>query len=225
MVLCSLYVHTASISCEVNYLTVYSSIGEGVIMAISLTKGGNISLAKEAPNLVESVLGLGWEQQEKKGLFGGKKFIDIDLDASCLMFDDNKQMKDAVWFNQLQSKDGSVTHSGDDLTGGGAKGQPNEAIIVRMNLIPADIKTLVFTVNSFSSDTFDGIPNAFCVLKDNKTGKEIARYNLSVEGGGYTGLVIAKLYRHNNEWKFKALGDWGKGRTFDKLLPIIEPSL
>jgi tellurium resistance protein TerZ len=71
----------------------------------------------------------------------------------------------------------------------------------------------------------DGVPNAFCILKDNKTGKVIAKYDLSVEGGGKTGLVIAKLYRHNGEWKFKALGEWGNGRTFNDLMPIISHSL
>ncbi|MBM9518294.1 TerD family protein [Desulforhopalus vacuolatus] len=194
-------------------------------MAIKLTKGGNISLKKEAPGLTEAVLGLGWSMQEKKGLFGGVKKVEIDLDASCLMFDGQKQLKDAVWFKHLVSTDGSITHTGDDLTGGGAEGTPNEEILVKLDSVPQDIQSLVFTVNSFSSATFDGIPNAFCVLKDNKGRKEIAHYNLSVQGGGHTGLVIAKLYRHGGEWKFKALEDWGSGRTFDKLIPIILPSL
>jgi tellurium resistance protein TerZ len=194
-------------------------------MAIKLTKGANISLAKEAPGLTDAVLGLGWGQKKTKGFFGGTKLVDIDLDASCLMFDEKKTLKDAIWFQQLNSKDGSISHSGDDLTGGGQAGAPNEEIVVRLNAVPNNIFSLVFTVNSFSSDSFDGIPNAFCVLKDNKTQKVIANYDLSVEGGGHTGLVIAKLYRHNNEWKFKALGEWGKGRTFDKLLPIIAPTL
>jgi tellurium resistance protein TerZ len=151
--------------------------------------------------------------------------VDVDLDASCLLFDENKNLQDAVWFRQLKSQDGSIQHTGDDLTGGGQAGDPNEEILVRLNAVPKNITALVFTVNSFSSDSFDGIPNAFCLLKDHKTGNVIAKYDLSVQGGGHTGLVIAKLYRHNNEWKFKALGDWGSGRTFDKLLPIIKPSL
>jgi len=194
-------------------------------MAIKLTKGGNISLKKEAPELTEAVLGLGWGQKEKKGFFGGKKMVSIDLDASCLMFDSQKELTDAIWWKQLKSQDGSVTHSGDDLTGGGQGGTPNEEIVVRLNKIPANVQSLVFTVNSFSSETFDGIPDAFCVLKDNKSGSVIAQYNLSVQGGGYTGLVIAMLYRSKGEWKFKALEDWGSGQTFDKLLPVITPSL
>jgi tellurium resistance protein TerZ len=193
-------------------------------MAIKLTKGANISLAKEAPGLTDAVLGLGWGQKKTKGFLGRTKLVDVDLDASCLMFNGQKII-DTIWFQQLKSKDGSVTHTGDDLTGGGKEGVPNEEILVRLNAVPKDVSTLVFTVNSFSSDSFDGIPNAFCVLKDNKTQNVIARYDLSVQGGGHTGLVIAKLYRHNNEWKFKALGDWGEGRTVDKLLPIITPSL
>ncbi|MCI5164746.1 MAG: TerD family protein [Candidatus Electrothrix sp. GM3_4] len=193
-------------------------------MAIKLTKGANISLAKEAPGLTDAVLGLGWGQKKTKGFLGRTKLVDVDLDASCLMFNGQKII-DTIWFQQLKSKDGSVTHTGDDVTGGGKEGVPNEEILVRLNAVPKDVSTLIFTVNSFSSDSFDGIPNAFCVLKDHKTQNVIARYDLSVQGGGHTGLVIAKLYRHNNEWKFKALGDWGEGRTVDKLLPIITPSL
>ena len=193
-------------------------------MAIKLTKGANISLAKEAPGLTDAVLGLGWGQKKTKGFLGRTKLVDVDLDASCLMFNGKKAI-DTIWFQQLKSKDGSVTHTGDDLTGGGKEGVPNEEILVRLNAVPKTVSTLVFTVNSFSSDSFDGIPNAFCVLKDHKTGNVIARYDLSVQGGGHTGLVIAKLYRHNNEWKFKALGEWGEGRTVDKLLPIITPAL
>jgi tellurium resistance protein TerZ len=194
-------------------------------MAIKLTKGANISLAKESPGLTDAVLGLGWGQKKTKGFLGRTKMVDVDLDASCLLFDGQKKLMDAVWFQQLKSKDGSVTHTGDDLTGGGQAGEPNEEIVVKLNAVPQNISTLIFTVNSFSSDSFDGIPNAFCVLKDHKTGNVIAKYDLSVQGGGHTGLVIVKLYRHNNDWKFKALGEWGKGRTFDKLLPIITPSL
>ncbi len=194
-------------------------------MSVSLTKGSNISLAKEAPGLSSVVLGLGWGQKETRGFFGGRKQVNVDLDASCLLFDEQKTLLDQVWYQQLKSSDGSVTHTGDDLTGGGQAGAPNEEIVVHLNSLPSNVKTLVFTVNSFSSDSFDGIPDAFCVLKNHSSGKEIARYNLSVVGAGHTGLVIAKLYRHKGEWKFKALGEWGSGRTFERLLPIIATAL
>ncbi|MCP3943822.1 MAG: TerD family protein [Desulfobacteraceae bacterium] len=193
-------------------------------MTISLVKGGNISLEKVAPGLTNIALGLGWDQKEKKGFFG-KRMVNVDLDASCLLFDENKKLLDSIWFRQLKSRDGSVVHTGDDLTGGGTKGTPNEEIKVDLANLSQNVKTLIFTVNSFSSDTFDGIPNAFCILKNLNNNEEVARYNLSIEGGGYTGLVIAKLYKHNGEWKFKALDGWGKGRTFDKLSPVIAPCL
>jgi tellurium resistance protein TerZ len=191
-------------------------------MTINLSKGANISLAKEAPNLSDAVLGLGWGQRKTKGFLGlTSNLVDVDLDASCLLFDNNKKLVDSVWFRQLKSKDGSITHSGDDRSGGGTAGAPNEEILVRLHSVPQNISTLVFTVNSFLNDSFNGIPNAFCILKDNKSNKVIAKYDLSIEGGDQTGLVIAKLYRHNKEWKFKALGEWGKGRTFNELMPII----
>ena len=193
-------------------------------MSVSLAKGGNISLEKVAPGLKSIALGLGWDQKEKKGLFRTKK-VSIDLDASCLLFDDNKNLIDSIWFQQLKSLDGSVVHTGDDRTGGGQDGSPNEEKNVYLNNLPQNVKKLVFNFNSFSSDTFDGIPNAFCILKNLDNHEEIARYNLTVEGGGHTGLVIAKLYNHNGEWKFKALGEWGEGRTVDKLLPVITPCL
>ncbi len=193
-------------------------------MGVSLTKGGNISLTKVAPGMSSSILGLGWGKKKTKGFFGGTKHIDVDLDASCLMFDENNQPVDVIWFQQLMSKDGSIVHTGDDLTGGGGEGVPNEEIHVKLDRIPANVKSLVFTVNSFSNDSFEGIPNAFCVLKDKDSGNEVARYDLSVSGS-YTGLIIAKLYRHNGEWKMKAIGDFGHGRTFDKLLPLMQQSL
>lgn len=194
-------------------------------MSVSLTKGANISLVKEAPELSSVVLELGWGKKQTRGFFGISKQVDVDLDASCLIFDEKKKLLAQVWHQQFQNRDGSVIHTGDDMTGGGQADTPNEKIIVKLNLLSNRVKTLVFTVNSFSYESFDGIPNAFCVLKDESSGKEIASYNLSVEGSGHTGLVIAKIYRHKGDWKFKALGEWGEGKTFNDLLPIIDTCL
>nr|VFK27491.1 MAG: tellurium resistance protein TerZ [Candidatus Kentron sp. MB]VFK28603.1 MAG: tellurium resistance protein TerZ [Candidatus Kentron sp. MB]VFK74327.1 MAG: tellurium resistance protein TerZ [Candidatus Kentron sp. MB] len=194
-------------------------------MAINLQKGATISLEKETPGLSGVVLGAGWGKKVGKGFFGGRKETAIDLDASCLIFDENRELIDAVWFRQLRSKDDAIRHSGDDLTGGGGADDPNEEISVQLNQVNPKVKSLVFTINSFSSDSFEGIPNAFCVLKNAANGAGIARFDLTVEGGNHTGLIMAKLYRHNNQWKFKALGEWGEGRTFDKLLPNILPHI
>lgn len=194
-------------------------------MAINLQKGATISLAKETPGLSGVILGAGWGKKVTKGFFGGRKETAIDLDASCLVFDENREMIDAVWFRQLRSKDEAIQHTGDDLTGGGGANDPNEEIIVQLDHVNPKAKSLVFTINSFSSDSFEGIPNAFCVLKNAANGSEIARFDLSVEGRNHTGLIIAKLYRHNGEWKFKALGEWGEGRVFNELLPNILPHI
>ena len=131
-------------------------------MAVSLQKGQKISLSKEAGGeLTQVKLGLGWDvsqgPQDKKGgllgkLFGGSSGGDsIDLDASCIMFDSNKQPVDAIWFSQLKSKDGSVVHTGDNRTGDGDG--DDEVINVDLSKVPANVVSLVFTVNSFTGQT------------------------------------------------------------------------
>ncbi|EAR21079.1 TerD family protein [Nitrococcus mobilis] len=194
-------------------------------MAIRLEKGQRISLAKEAgTSLAQVFLGLGWGRRTKKGLFGTKE-VDVDLDASCLMFEANGQLVDQVWFRQLRSKCQTVQHSGDDRSGGGQADDDNERIQVDLKNLPANVQQLVFTVNSFLADSFKGIPNAFCRLFDVDGKKEIARFNLSLDGGEHTGLVMAKLSRQSGEWEMQAVGAYGEGRTFDKLMPVIAQHL
>lgn len=190
-------------------------------MAVSLQKGQKISLEKEAGGTLSSiVMGLGWDAVKKSGgFFGfGGGSAEIDLDASCLLFDENKQNLDSVWFRQLRSRDGSITHTGDNRTGDGDG--DDEQIIVNLNSVPANIKSLVFTVNSFTGQDFSQVANAFCRIVDKSSGKEIARYDLSVQGR-HSAQIMAKLYRHNGEWKMHAIGENGTGRTFQDLLPQI----
>ena len=199
-------------------------------MGINLQKGQRISLDKEAGRgLNRVVMGLGWgmKQVQSKGFFGigaGAREKAVDLDASCLLFDTAGTLIDTVWFRQLASHCGSIQHSGDDRSGGGDAGAENERISIDLGRVPATVQTLVFTVNSFSGESFAGIPNAFCRLVDD-AGAEVARFDLSLAGGDYTGLIMSKLYRHNNEWKMQALGEHAEGRTFHDLLPAIKPSL
>jgi tellurium resistance protein TerZ len=200
-------------------------------MAINLQKGQRISLEKEAGRgLNRVVMGLGWGMKtvQSKGFLGfgaGAREEAVDLDASCLLFDAAGNLVDTVWFRQLQSRCGSIQHSGDDRSGGGAAGVENERITIDLNQVPAAAQTLIFTVNSFSGESFAGIPNAFCRLVDGAGGGEIARFDLSLEGGNFTGLIMTKLYRHNGEWKMQAIGDHASGRTFHDLLPAIKPCL
>jgi len=191
-------------------------------MVVSLAKGQKISLEKEAgTTLTRVTMGLGWDPIKKKGLFGSKE-VEVDLDASCVLFDDAGKMVDTVWFRQLASKDGSITHTGDNRTGAGDG--DDEQILVDLHKIPASVKTLVFVVNSFTGQNFTQIDNATCRILDSSNGKEIAKYNLSCQGP-HTAQVMAKIYRHNNEWKLAALGENASGRTFQDLMPAMTPHL
>ncbi|MGP9820133.1 TerD family protein [Salinarimonas sp. NSM] len=187
-------------------------------MAISLSKGQTISLAKESAGLSKVRMGLGWDPVKKKGgflsgLLGGGGG-DIDLDASCLMFDGSRQLVDIVWFRQLKSGDGAIVHSGDNLTGEGDG--DDETIGVDLARLPAAVQTLVFTVNSFRGQTFNEVENAFCRLVDERAGKEIARYTLT-EQGAHTGVVMAVVSRASGEWTMKAIGAPANGRTAQDL--------
>lgn len=194
-------------------------------MSVNLVKGQKISLEKEGgAALSQVVMGLGWDAGGggKKGLFGFGGGQQIDLDASCVLFDETGAAVDTVWFRQLRSKDGSVTHTGDNLTGEGEG--DDEQIIVDLAQVPGSVKSLVFVVNSFTGQNFSQVENAFCRLLDRSNGKEIARYDLSCQGN-HTGQVMAKIYRHNNEWKMHAIGENASGRTFNDLIPVIRPHL
>lgn len=193
-------------------------------MSISLVKGQKISLSKEGDSsLTKVVMGLGWDAKKPSGFLG---FLggsnEIDLDASCLLFDAQNKLLDVVWFRQLRSKDGSITHTGDNRTGVGEG--DDEQIIVDLAKVPPQVKSLVFVVNSFLGQNFSQIENAFCRMVDQKTGQELAKYNLSCQGS-HTGQVMAKVYRHNGEWKMHAIGENASGKTFHEMLPIIVSQL
>ena len=193
-------------------------------MAINLQKGQKISLSKESGSaLSQVVMGLGWDAKQApvgklKGFFGGGKTEAIDLDASCVLFDHQNKVVDIIYFGQLKSRDGSILHTGDNRSGEGEG--DDEQIKVDLSKVPENVKSLVFTVNSFSGETFDQIENAYCRVVDSSNNAEIARYTLSSQGS-HTALIMAKLYRHNGEWKMHAVGENGVGRTIDALLPQI----
>ena len=190
-------------------------------MAISLVKGQKISLTKESgSSLTKVTMGLGWDAVKKKkvlGMFGGGDTA-IDLDASAVLFDADKKAVDIVWFRQLKSKDGSIVHTGDNLTGDGDG--DDEKIIVDLAGVPASVTSIVFTVNSFRGQTFDEVDNAFCRIVNNAGGAEIARYTLS-GGGAHSAMIMAKVYRHDNEWKMHAIGEPTNGKTVEALIPAM----
>jgi tellurium resistance protein TerZ len=193
-------------------------------MSVNLQKGQKISLEKEAGGALSSIImGLGWDAIKTKGFLGfGSKTETVDLDASCIMFDESNKAIDFVWFRQLKSRDGSIVHTGDNRTGAGDG--DDEQIVVDLTRVPAGVKSLIFTVNSFTGQNFSQVENAYCRIVNANNQQEVARYNLSVQGA-HTAQIMAKLYRHNGEWKMHAIGENGSGRTFDDLMPQITPHL
>lgn len=187
-------------------------------MAISLQKNASVSLTKEAGDTLSNiVLGVGWDMA--KGGFLGRMFSgggdSIDLDASCIAFDAGKQVVDLIWFQQLVSKDGSIRHSGDNLTGEGDG--DDETIAIDLKALPANIETLVLTVNSFRGQTFDKVANAYGRVIDQRSNREIARFDIS-DSGAHTGIVIGALSRSGGQWIFKALGVRASGRHVNQLV-------
>lgn len=192
-------------------------------MSVSLSKGQTVSLKKnDGGTLTHVRMGLGWDAVKKKGLFGGMKSQSIDLDASAVLYDANRNVVDQVWFSQLRSQDGSVQHSGDNLTGDGEG--DDESITVHLDRVPAQVHTLVFLVNSFTGQNFSQIENAFCRLVDETNGAEIARYDLT-GSGSHTAQVMAKVTRDGSGWSMTAIGQVANGRTFRDLLPAINSAL
>ncbi len=197
-------------------------------MGVSLSKGQKINLEKPGGGaLTRVIMGLGWDAKkvQKKGFLGiggGMQDQAVDLDASCLLFDEAKNAVDAVWFKQLKSRDGSIIHTGDNRTGAGEG--DDEQIIVDLSMVPANVKSLIFVVNSFTGQNFSQIENATCRIVDASTNTEIAKYDLSMTGN-HTAQIMAKVYRHSGAWKMHAIGEIASGRTFHDLLPAIQPHL
>ncbi|MBS9374752.1 TerD family protein [Rhodococcus sp. B50] len=170
---------------------------------VSLVKGQKVTLRKDGGVALTFLrMGLGWDPVEKRGLFGNRS-ADIDLDASAVLFADN-QIADVVYYGQLRSKDGSVQHEGDNLTGAGEG--DDEVMLVDLTRVPAHVTTVMFIVTSYKGHTFEQVQNAFCRLVDGTINTELARYTL--QGGmPFTGMVMAKVYRQGSEWKLQAIGE------------------
>jgi tellurium resistance protein TerD len=173
-------------------------------MSVSLSKGGNVSLTKEAPNLRSVMVGLGWDERTTSGAA-------YDLDASALMVNESGRiLSDAhfVFFNNLKSPDGSVEHTGDNLTGGGDG--DDEKIMVDLAMVPAECVRVVFPVSIYDADSrrqsFGQVRNAFIRVVNAEGGAELTRYDLSEDASTETAMIFGELYRHSGEWKFRAVG-------------------
>jgi tellurium resistance protein TerD len=173
-------------------------------VGVSLSKGGNVSLTKEAPGLTAVTVGLGWDARSTTG-------TDFDLDASAIMAGaSGKVLSDGhfVFFNNLKSVDGSVEHTGDNLTGEGDG--DDEQITVNLAAVPPEVDKIVFPVSIYDaaarSQSFGQVRNAFIRVINQAGGTEIARYDLSEDASTETAMVFGELYRNGAEWKFRAVG-------------------
>jgi tellurium resistance protein TerZ len=192
-------------------------------VTVNLAKGQQVSLTKSGGGTLTAVrMGLGWQAAPRRGIFG-RRTREIDLDASAVLFAD-KEPIDVVFFQHLTSDDGSVRHTGDNLVGGAGHGGDDESILVDLQRVPVHVDQVVFTVNSFTGQTFAEVENAFCRLVDETNGQELARYTLT-GGGSYTAQIMAKVHRAGSGWSMTAIGSPSNGRTFKDLMPAIAPYL
>jgi tellurium resistance protein TerD len=173
-------------------------------MGVALTKGGNVSLSKSAPNLTAIMVGLGWDARSTTG-------ADFDLDASALLLGENgRVLSDShfVFFNNLRSPDGSVEHTGDNLTGEGEG--DDEVILVNLATVPPQVDRIVFPVSIYEAEergqSFGQVNNAFIRVVNQADNDELARYDLSEDASSETAMIFGEVYRRNGEWKFRAVG-------------------
>lgn len=178
-------------------------------MSISLSKGGNVSLSKEDPGLSKILIGLGWDVRSTDG-------TDFDLDASAFLLGAGDKVRgdtDFIFYNQLRSSDGSVEHTGDNRTGEGDG--DDESVKVNLTGVPAEIQKIAIAVTIHEGESrrqnFGMVQNAFIRVVNDTTGREIARYDLSEDASTETAMIFGEVYRHNAEWKFRAVGQGYQG--------------
>ena len=173
-------------------------------MAVRLTKGGNISLSKEAPGLKAIFVGLGWDVRSTDG-------AEFDLDASAFLLGSAGKVRsdqDFIFYNQLTSRDNSVRHTGDNRTGEGEG--DDEVIEIDLYKIAQDVDRISVTVTIHDADTrrqnFGMVSNAYIRVVNREGGSEITRFDLSEDMSTETAMIFGELYRHSGEWKFRAIG-------------------
>lgn len=185
---------------------------------VSLAKGQRVSLNKDGGVALTNIqMGLGWDPVTVKKMFGNRS-ADIDLDASVVMYADT-QVADVAYYGQLTSKDGSIRHLGDNLTGEGEG--DDEVITVDLTRVPIHVNALIFIVTSYQGQTFEQVQNAFCRLVDQTNKAELARYTLA-GGMPYTGVVMAKVFREGGTWKLQAIGEGITARHAGEALPQLQ---
>ena len=179
-------------------------------MSVSLSKGQRVDLTKGRPSLKNILVGLGWDINHYDGE------ADFDLDASVFMLKENNKVgkdDDFIFYGNLEHSSKSVKHMGDNCTGEGDG--DDEVIKIKLDKIPSDYETLVVTVTIYDAESrlqnFGMVGNAYVRVVDEETGEELIRFDLSEDFSTETALVVAEIYKHNGEWKFKAVGSGYNG--------------
>jgi tellurium resistance protein TerD len=178
-------------------------------MAISLQKGGNVNLSKEAPGLSQLTIGLGWDVRNTDGAA-----FDIDSSAFILKTDGKvRSDQDFIFYNNLKSTDGAIVHSGDNRTGEGAG--DDETVNVDLSKVPADVDRVAVCVTIHDAEArrqnFGQVQKAFVRCVNSATNQEVARYDLSEDSSTETAMVFGELYRSGSDWKFRAVGQGFQG--------------
>lgn len=178
-------------------------------MALSLQKGGNLSLTKTEPGLKKVLVGLGWDARSTDG-------AEFDLDASAFLLGANGKVRtesDFIFYNQMNAPDGSVSHTGDNRTGEGDG--DDESIKIDLSLIASDVDKIAITVTIHEAEArrqnFGQVSNAFIRIVNDETGNEIVRFDLAEDASTEAAMVFGELYRHGSEWKFRAVGQGYQG--------------
>ncbi|WP_232631495.1 TerD family protein [Methylobacterium sp. Leaf118] len=173
-------------------------------MAVSLSKGGNVSLSKTAPSMTKALVGLGWDPRSTDGAA-------FDLDASAFLLGASGKVAgdvDFVFYNNLKHASGSVTHQGDNRTGEGDG--DDEKVLVELPTVPASVDKIVFAVTIHDAQSrnqnFGQVGKAFIRIVDAATKAEVARYDLAEDASTETAMIFGELYRNGPEWKFRAVG-------------------
>lgn len=176
---------------------------------VSLSKGANVSLTKTDPSIKRVLVGLGWDARSTDGQ-------PFDLDASAFLLNETGKTRssaDFIFYNNLSSVEGSVKHTGDNRTGEGDG--DDESLKINLDLVPADVAKIVFVVTIHDAaargQNFGQVSGAFIRLVNEDSQNEVTRYDLSEDASTETAMLFAELYRHNGEWKFKAIGQGYKG--------------
>lgn len=199
-------------------------------MAINLQKGQRINLTKEnGTTLTQACVGINWGAIEKKGFFGGVTKEAVDLDGSCILYDSNKNSTEVIYFGNLKSKNGSVRHSGDDLTGdvNGNDGLDNEVITVDFSSLDSNVEYVAMVLNSYRGQDFGSIPFASIrIFEGSPTQvKDVfAKYDIANDASfkGHVSMVMGVFYKRNNEWKFNAIGDPTADRKLQETIETVK---